>query len=241
MKKGTKQRTLITVAAVFVLIVVGFFAWRQTAVWKDDVDPTQKNFLERVDRGLRPEDRAVFEKQIEDLRQEWETKRSEGTRDVNLLLRLGNAYYAIGELKRAAEQYQDILSTHPTDAPALENLGQTQLEMGDYLGAEMSWVKATDAYPNELTYIRLTDLINSYIPEHHARVKDALEHGIANLGQTYTMLILLGDWYASEDQYDRAVSHYEVALQLSENEEARKQLEEYRRKLREQQINAMQP
>ena len=237
MKLTGKQRIASILVSILMLVAIGFFAWRQTAAWKDP-EGTTETFLERVERGMRSEDRAVFESQLQQLQHEWDEKHAKGERDTQLLLRLGNAYYTIGELKLAADQYRNILSTNPNDAAALENLGQTQLEMGDYLGAEATWVKAIDASPFEATYLRMVELINVHIPEQHARVKDILEHGITNLGQTYGMMIRLGDWYASEGQYDRAVSHYEVALQLNENAEARKQLEVYRAKWREQQAKA---
>ena len=91
------------------------------------------------------------------------------------------------------------------------------------------WQKAIDLSPFETTYLRLADLINKYMPENKADVKIILEHAITNLGQTPDLMIKLGDWYADNGDFERAVSHYEVALQLvPENEAAREQMELYR-------------
>ncbi len=242
MKKWAKQRTILMVAAVFVLLLVGFFAWRQTAAWKESGEAQTNSFLERVDRGMKEEDRAMFEGQIQKLQAELQEKQGKGERDVNLLLRLGNAYYTIGELAESAKYYRDILSTNPNDAPALENLGQTQLEMTDYAGAEASWRRALQSSPYELTYVRLVDLINERIPEHRPQVKEILEHGIVNLGQTYSFMIRLGDWYALQNDFERAVSHYEVAVQLNpESLDAKKQLEAYRVQLWKQRAENLLP
>ena len=237
MKRQSSYRIAVTVVAAIVLISVGFFAWRQTAARRDGGEPP-KELVEQVDRGMSAEGRALFEEKVRTLENELSEKQAKGERDVNLLLRLGNAYYTVGALKRAAEPYRDILSTNPNDAPALENLGQTQVEMQDYEGAYESWRRAVNIEPYETTYMRLIDLIDEYLPEYRPQIKEISEAAIANIGQTYGMMIRFGDWYASEEQYDRAVSHYEVALQLNENAEARKQLEEYRTKWREQQTKA---
>jgi tetratricopeptide (TPR) repeat protein len=239
-KKGLKhQKAILTAVAAFILILIGFFAWRQSAAWKDGGSFLGPQYLERVDRGMSAEDRAKFDGQILEMQATIEKQIQENKRDVSYILALGNLYYTIGELKLAEEQYRDILSTLPNDAPALENLGQVQLEKGDYEGAEESWLKAVSASPYELTYLRLADLIRERIPEHKDRLKPLLENAVANLGQTYALMIRLGDWYAADGQYDRAVSHYEVALQLEpDSPDARQQLEEYRAKWREQQAQA---
>ncbi len=189
--------------------------------------------VETVNRGLSPADEQTFRAKLADLLAQQEKNKTDGTRDINLLLRIGVQYYILGEVKHAADSYRDIISTNPNDPAALENLGQALQEMGDYAGALEAWQRAVNAAPTESTYLRIVDLIDAHLPEYKDRIPAVVEHGIANLGQTYGFLIRLGDWYAGQGDYVRAVSHYEVALRLSENSDARETLETYRQKMRE--------
>ena len=145
------------------------------------------------------------------------------------LLDLGNAYNTIGELAKAKEAYGRILVRNPNDAPALENLGTTLYLMQDYYGAEESWLAAAEISGSEPHILRLVDLINNHIPEHKAQVRDILEIAITHLGQTPGLLAALGEWYFEQGDFDRAVSHYEVALDVEpENEILQIRLEEIR-------------
>lgn len=196
--------------------------------------------VEQVDRGFRPEDRALFQQKLDALITEKATAAQAGTLDITLLLTLGNAHYQLGNLAEAAAVYREILALQPSDAPALENLGQTLSEMGDYVGAVEAWQRAATASPDERTYVRMVDLIKAYLPEMQPKILAILEHGVSTLGQKYDLMIRLGDWYADQGDYTRAVSHYEVALQLNENFSARETLESYRQKAREQEAQRLQ-
>ncbi len=190
--------------------------------------------VERVNRGLKPEDEQAFRAKLAEMLAQKEADDKEGKRDVNLYLRIGVQYYILGEVANAASSYRDVLVTHPADAPALENLGQALVEMGDYAGALEAWQRAATSDPTEQTYVNMADLMRDHLPEVSNRIPLVLEHGIATLGQKYSFLIRLGDWYASQGDFTRAVSHYEVALQLNKNEDAAAILETYRQKARAQ-------
>lgn len=200
---------------------------------------TGPTIVERVDRGLKVEDEQMFRTKLDELLLEQAGNEAEGKQDANLFLRLGVQYYVLGEVANAADSYRKILVTNPSDAPALENLGQALYEMGDYVGALEAWQRAATADPTEQTYVRMADLIRDHLPELNSRIPLVMEHGIATLGQKYGFLIRLGDWYASQSDFQRAVSHYEVAVQLNQNSEAANILEEYRQKLREQEADSL--
>lgn len=223
------------IGGIVILAIVGLVAWKQGVL----PGVTGKNLVLFVDRGFSEKDKAAFEQKLADKQKEVDEIVAKGERDITKILQLGNLYYTVGNLEKSAEQYRDILSTNPQDPPALENLGQTLYEMRDYEGAAVSWQKAIDASPYEVTYIRLADLLVEKFSERNEDVRLILEHAVVNLGQTYGVMIRLGDWYARNNQYDRAVSHYEVALQLNpNNDEARRIKDEYWKKMVEAQIKA---
>jgi len=238
MMRAKDIKLAAVIGGIVILAVVGLIAWRQGGI----LGGTGKDLILFVDRGLSEKDKATFERQLADKQKEVDELAAKGERNLTKILQLGNLFYTVGNLEKSAEQYRDILSTNPQDPAALENLGQSLYEMRDFEGAAVSWQKAIDASPYEVTYIRLADLLIEKFPERNADVKLVLEHAFANIGQTYGIMIHLGDWYARNNQFDRAISHYEVALQLNpNNDEARKTMQEYRVKMVEAQIKAAMP
>lgn len=229
------KRTIVTLC----IALVGIFSILLFRSPSTKIPPSQV-LTEKVDRGLKPADEQVFRTKLDELLAQRAKNEAEGKRNVNLFLRLGVQYYILGEVANAAQSYRDILVTNPTDAAALENLGQALVEMGDYVGALEAWQRAATSEPTEATYVNMADLMRDHLPELDAQIPLVLEHGIATLGQKYGFLLRLGDWYAAHGDYARAVSHYEVALQLSKNDEAAKTLEIYRQKAREEEAKNLQ-
>lgn len=221
------KNTLLFVGTAVVLLF-GFLFWRART---PSVSAPQPALRTSVDRGLSPDVRAAFESRLDAMLKQKEEAAAAGTRDLTLILRLGNQYYQMGQLADSAAQYRDILSTNPGDAAALENLGQTLLEMEDYAGALESWQRAFASSPTEMTLLRIVDLIVQHNQSQDDRVGPLLEQGISTFGQKYDFLIRLGDWYARRGDYERAVSHYNVALQLEDNADARKTMEGYQAKI----------
>jgi tetratricopeptide (TPR) repeat protein len=232
----TQFRALLVLVAVAVIGVFGFL-FRNRLAPGGEPKPA---IIEVVNRGLKPEDEQQFRDKLAGLLAEKATLTAEGKTDITLLLRIGVQYYILGEVGNAAQAYREILAINPNDAAAFENLGQALYEMGDYVGSLEAWQRAATLSPSETTYFRIVELINTQLPEHKARIPALMEHGIANIGQTYGFMIRLGDWYAEQGDYVRAVSHYEVALQLSENAESRTVLEGYRQKMRDAEAQQLQ-
>ncbi len=202
-------------AALIVLLAVGFL-WYRDYIDVSDEGTGETEFVTWVDRGLSDNVKAEFELRIATLEA---AIASNPERDISQLLQLGNLKYAYGDLSSAKEQYENILSTHPKDAPALENLGQALREMGDYQGALDRWRAALNVSPYEVTYLKLADLLDEYFPERQDEIQTLLEEAIATLGQTPGLLKRLGEWYAVNEKYNEAISHYKVAGRLDPDDE----------------------
>ncbi len=207
-------RVIASLLAIVILAVLGVFWWKSLpeAALPEPLKPTDLSGLQTVvDRGIPEENRLQFEARILSLQEEISAQE---TQNIGLELQLGNAYYTIGELGKAVEQYDKILATHPADAPALENKGQTVLEMGDPNGALELWGRAVASSPFEGTYLRMADAIEQNFPERRDALKTLLEDAISTLGQSSVLLTRLGKWYEQEGEIAEAISHYEIAVQL---------------------------
>jgi tetratricopeptide (TPR) repeat protein len=228
MIKKISTKGYIILAAIIIIAVVGGL-WLQDYIKYNSQDPleVETEFLSYIDRGLDEESRLHYDNKIAELEASIASQGEEpGLGD---LLDLGNAYNTIGELAKAKETYGQILLRSPSDAPALENLGSTLYLMQDYLGAEEAWLAAAEISGSEPHILRLVTLINDHIPEHKAQVQDILEIAITHLGQTPGLLAALGEWYFEQGDFARAISHYEVALDVDpENEILQTRLEEIR-------------
>ncbi|MFA6131753.1 MAG: hypothetical protein WC702_01630 [Patescibacteria group bacterium] len=209
---------VIFIIAVLVLAVSGL-SWKLGLFNNEIIVSPEDNFLYYIDRGFNEGDKATLEQKISELENKLATD-SELAKDISQWLTLGNMKYQLGDLAAAKEIYETkILADHPADGAALENLGQTLFEMQDYEGAELRWRAAISVNPWEVTYLKLVDLIYNKFPDRQKEIQSILEEAIANLGQTPGLVRRLGDWYADNEQYDRALSHYKVVKQLSPDDE----------------------
>jgi len=210
---------LVFILAVLVLAAAGL-AWKFNLIKTAQNGSTEDVFLSYVDHGLNDEDRTRLEQKISDLEIGLNND-PELANDLSQWLILGNLKYQLGDLAGAKEIYETkILADHPADGAALENLGQTLFEMQDYESAELRWRAAISVNPWEVTYLKLVELIDNKFPARQMEIQGILEEAIANLGQSAGLLRRLGDWYADNGQYDRALSHYQVAKQLSPDDES---------------------
>jgi len=225
MPKGfSKIRGYLVLLAIVIIVIVGGF-WYQDYVKYQPAEEAESEFVTYVDRGLSDQAEEQYALIIAELEN---TIAEQGdTPNIGDLLKLGNAYHAVGELGKAKDTYARILIQSPDDVPALENLGTTLYDMEDYHGAEEAWVAATELAGSELHILRLVELIDEHIPEHKDRVKPMLELAISELGQSPGLLTALGEWYFEQADYDRAISHYQVALTLDpDSESIQKRLDE---------------
>lgn len=227
--EAKNNKLIFPILAILIILVVGFFWARQA----QGPSGTSGEFTPTVDRGfISPEDEEIA---LNNIRIIEERIAESEKRDLTLLLQAGNAYYTYGDLAKAIEYYDDILSTNPGDAPALENKGQALYDGGDYKGAAEAWSTAILSDPNPLTYIRLASLYSNELPEHKARAQVLLEEAIATNGQEHDLVYALGNWYEMEGMLEEAISHYEIALKLEpENQDLRETVANLRAELTKQ-------
>ena len=228
MKQLSSVRGYLVLAAIIIIIIVGAF-WYQDYVKYQNQGPSEDEteFLSYIDRGLTEEAQIHWDRVIAELEVSIASQGEEPS--LGDLLELGNAYNTVGQLAQAKEMYGQILTRSSTDVPALENLGTTLYLMEDYYGAEETWLLAAELSGSEPHILKLVTLINEHIPEHKAQVKTILELAIDQLGQTPGFLAALGEWYYEQGEFERAVSHYRVALQIDpDNEILARRLEEIR-------------
>lgn len=223
----------IIAAVLIILGLGGYWAW-VTFQPSEPSEPSEPSIVTTVDRGMSEEQLADFLARISEFETLVAENEANGTRDISVILSLGNLYYQIGELETAATWYRDILRTNPQDAPALENLAQAQLEMGDWTGAELSLRAAANVSAYEPTYIKLADLIDEHFPERRSEIQEILETAIGNLGQTPGLLARLGKLYADQGMLEEAISHYQVASQIDPDDVAIAQELERLKELRAQ-------
>lgn len=235
-KTNSSSRFLPFAIAGIALVALGGFAFWEYQN-RSSVSPGSSGSTIRtiVDRGLTPEVETQFEERLTAQLAEIKSVESAGKRDVSLYLALGNTYYSLGRLGEAVDAYRNILSTNPNDPPALQNLGQAQLEQGDLAGAEDNWRKALRVEPDEGFFLRLATLIADQTPPRPIEdERILLESSVSTLGQTPSLLYRLGQWYERQGRLEEAISHYKVSLQLQGEDpalaQAIKDLEEKHRR-----------
>jgi tetratricopeptide (TPR) repeat protein len=219
MNEKHPKKALVLIA-ILILLVLGFLWYRQGLPGSG----RSESFSPVVDRGfMTPEDEQYAQSLIE--KAERELAESE-ERDLTLILIAGNAHFTYGNLAEAIRYYDDILSTHPSDAPALENKGQALYDGGDYKGAKEAWHSALLSDPRENTYLRLARLYTNELSEESDRTLPLLEEAIATRGQTVPLMLSLANWYRDNNQYEEAISHYKIVLQLDpENSDVAEQIQ----------------
>ncbi len=212
MRHTSSKSIALAVAALIILIVGGLWAWDTYEAGKPASN--KRPLVTWVDRGIQEESLPIFLQRVEDLKAELAAADAEGRRDVTIYLRLGNAYYTLGELGKAAENYREILRTNPQDSPAHENLAQALVEMGDFAGAEAEWRLAIQYGGTEQSYLKLAAFITENYSARMDEVLTILEEGVADNQQTPGFMVAIGNWYRAKGKLPEAISHYRVADRL---------------------------
>lgn len=212
MQKFLGKRLVLAAALIVIVAVGGLWVWDTYTAGRPNSD--KPALVLWVDRGIQEGSLPIFLQRVEDLKAELSAADSEGRRDISIYLRLGNAYYTLGELGLAAENYREILRTHPQDGPAHENLAQALVEMGDFEGAENHWREAIRYSGTEQSYLKLAAFLTEQYPGRADEVLEILEAGVADNKQTPAFMVAIGNWYRARGQLEQAISHYEVADRL---------------------------
>lgn len=236
----TSLKRFLFPIAVCVIVLLSVFWWMQS---RSSVFPSkapQGTFQSTVDRGMTPEVEVFLTEKIATLEAQLASKQEAGEPVIQTLLELANAHYAIGELGKAVSYYNQILAISPRDVAALENLGQTYKEGNDPIMAEATWRQALAFDDNEITYLRLAELITVSFPDRVQEVGPLLEGAIAKKGQTPGYLVALGNWYKNQGMLEEAISHYEVAYRLDTTDKSIKnEIELLQAQLNQERQNAL--
>jgi len=125
-------------------------------------------------------------------------------------------YVSQNELKKAAKQYSLLYSLWSDNSKQLLVLGQMQRMAKVYDGAEKSLLRSLDLSPN-LIYTKV-ELLRLYLTQKRISKADSIVKGIGNKHQDNADIQLLkGDIAYAKQQYKKALSFYQKALQLKDD------------------------
>lgn len=131
----------------------------------------------------------------------------------------------LGDLALAKEIYEQYFEVHTTNYAAYDSYGSVLRRMGDLEGAEDAYRKAISLNNDtEDYYMDLVRVLEEMGRD--AEVEDVYKDAIKEVGQTRSLLVGLAEWYADHGYCEDAISHYEVALQLAEDEGIAEAIEE---------------
>ena len=228
MKNKHHHGIVILIAVIVVVAGVVIF-------YRPQANPAaDEQFRTHIDKGMSEEVRAEFDLRISTLRASIDASEDPELRQY---LQLANLYYQVGDLALSKQYYEMILAESPNDVPALENLGVSLEQMGDYSGAAKAWSQALELSGNSTTALRLAKLVEEHFPNQRPELKGLLEKSIETFGQEPVFLRMLGDWYANEGDYERALSHYEAAKSVTGSDDFDELISEARQKLIESENN----
>ena len=215
MKRPSRRVIVLASTGVLVVAVVVFSLLFLRNSSSDSVTVPLTSELYTIDWGFDDAGRAHAQQRFDNAQKNWQEAVLKGERDISLLLRLGDAYYGMGELGRAISSYNEILRTHPTDLPALENKGRALLDAKQYAEAERVWRQALEL-PNvtETTVLRVVDLVLTHLPDRRADLPPVLELGLVRFGQTVGLMLAHGRYYQAIGNVEQAIKHYEIVKTL---------------------------
>jgi len=139
--------------------------------------------------------------------------------DLNLFgLAATNAYY-LGDLGQARELYEKYFEYHSINPVAWNNYGNILKKMEDYETAEAAYLKALELDPQFEEYYRdVIDLYQDVWPEEkNDRIFELLEANVEINGQSQWNMVSLAKWYIRNNDCERAVDYYKIALAISMN------------------------
>jgi tetratricopeptide (TPR) repeat protein len=129
----------LSLAVVIVLTIGGY------GFLKKDKAPYQ-NFTTYKDFHLTEASKKIYTDKLNEISKQLGSSISDAEK-YGLYIQQGFNFYGLGQLQDAKNSYEKALQIKSDDAAAYNALYQTQLEMGDNLGAESSLKKALDLYP----------------------------------------------------------------------------------------------
>ncbi|MFH1712198.1 MAG: tetratricopeptide repeat protein [Patescibacteria group bacterium] len=137
-------------------------------------------------------------------------------KDWDLYMEIASNAIMYGDLATARQAYEDMLQLNPLHIVGWGNLGNVLVDMHDYEAALDAYSQVIDMNPTEAAYRNYIRVLE--YPETGDRddeVKEMLDAGVANVGQTSWFMVNLAEWYVRHGECDQAFAHYEVAQDVA--------------------------
>lgn len=205
-----KRKNILFGIAVIVLLVI--FGWQ----WKED--HTSQELITHMEVDIDDQLRDFLEREISVWQAALAAHESIGTQpDLNLYILIAFNAKNVGDLQVAKEAYDKYFDVHTVNYSAYNSYGSLLRRMGDLEGAE-------DAYR---TAISLNDDVEDYYMDlaqvltemgRDEELEDVYKEAIDKAGRSRALVVALARWYADAGYCEDAISHYEVAINLEENE-----------------------
>jgi protein O-mannosyl-transferase len=210
------RRTVCGVGAILILAALGYSAWRQTSVWRNN-ETLWKNAVARTSRNrmaYHALGNAYLDSgHVPEAIEQFQASVAIEPNDATVRYNLGVSLAAAGRIDEAIEQYAATVRLDPGNAAAHNNLGNALLMTGR-LAKGMEHCREALRLDPELAEARFNigDVLYSRgrvaeaIGEYRKAVKSKPEFAPAHYH--------LGIALAARGEYDEAISEYRKALDL---------------------------
>ena len=210
--KTQKILLLILLATIVLVVVVGIVRWRSghesdtndLTYWREDL---------RIEEDLR----ILLEQRLATLRAGMEAYAAEGQEiELDTYAFAAETAWYLGDYGTTREMYEALLDRNAINYVTWNNYGNVLKRMGDTDGALDAYYQALSIMGTEEYYRDYITLLQETYPERDEELRDMLERAVTEIGQTPWLMTSLAEWYLDHDDCDRALSHYDVALDIAE-------------------------
>lgn len=104
---------------------------------------------ESREKAFAAEAETLFSDRYKTLKASYEERLKQEEGDADARLQLGMLEYQAGKKDEAVTEFNKVLAVDPTNAAALNNLGNVAFLAGDYAAAETQYLKASEADPED--------------------------------------------------------------------------------------------
>lgn len=122
----------------------------------------------------------------------------------------GNAYWYLGDMKSAANEYSVVVKLDPTDQNALENLGAAREELGDWQGALHDF-EALIKLDEATGYRRAATIMFDH---DDPRTDEFLKKALALCPDDASLKVTKARQYYQEEDYRRALEEVDKGIKL---------------------------
>lgn len=242
-----KKYVLSGLLAVFVLITVTRAAqWKSNLkLYEVDVQTQPNSFRthynyatalnksvgEKTGEQLTPFDRKRLELSIEHFTTALEMKPDY----ADGILNLGNAHRRLGNTQQARELYADLMRKKPEYTKAVFNMAVTYYEEKNYELAHKFFIQYLDINgPQKGMAWYSAGVCSGYLTHFEDAIKE-LNNSLAIDNTKWDAWNYLGMAYGNSKQWDKAVSAFQMAYNLSKAEDVARNLQQAKKALSEQQ------